>query len=388
MSHRHSCERCRRQKVRCLRDPENVHKPSPGQSIQRCTRCAKAGTACVYNLRLRTKRPGSNAKGNTTAGNQKLPSAVKKEPSSSPFNPVEEETSPYQMEFDSFNWDQLSMFSPTQLGMGEHPPNTADAAPFDLDMNNSTVPALPTDKSGVLGDGQWWSGVPTPPSSSPKLEVRDDHIPAVDSLQRLTAQATTVSGQAMAATRHLLSPGSAPPTVLSVHVNEAFEGTKALVRIITDIMAMSSPCNSGDRSDGSCKSLEIGGLVLTTLACHQHLLAFFRAICDSIERCVESGADDSRNGSFLSGDGPPPTAQFTMVLQLLVHLSNRLDKSLFPARPPSPVSSEEPEEAIVPGTADISSIAQTLVRAMPNHHLKLRQTILQLQARMERLESF
>ncbi|KAK4229589.1 hypothetical protein QBC38DRAFT_471648 [Podospora fimiseda] len=388
MSHRHSCERCRRQKVRCLRDSESGEKPSPGQSIQRCMRCAKAGAACVYNLRLRTRRPGTTS----TKGKTGPPSSsVKVENSPSETTIEEEEASPQQMDFDSINWDHFSMFSPM------------DALPLDFEMNHhdsnnpepmSAVSTLPAaERNEVFADGQWWNGVPTPPSSSPKIELGDNQLCTTDFLQRLTAQATTVSAQAMAATRLLLSPGSAPPTVLSVHVNEAFEGTKTLVRIVNDIAAVSSSCSS-DNSDGSCKSLEIGALVLTTLSTHHHLLAFFKAICDSIERSVESVRDDKGNGSSLHGDGPPPTAQFTMVLQLLVHLSNRLDRSLFPVRPESPISPfSDPDEVQVGvvdliGISSVAQVAQALVGAMPNNHVKLRQTIFQLQARMERLEIF
>ncbi|KAK4168084.1 hypothetical protein QBC43DRAFT_127902 [Cladorrhinum sp. PSN259] len=404
MSHRHSCERCRQQKVRCLRDSQTTQKPSPGQSIPKCSRCAKAGTTCVYSLRLRTRRPGSGTGGSISTVNPSLPAAVEKEPT--PFDQAEEDTSPYQLDFDGFNWDQLSMFSPMQIGMGVQSQTAVETVVLDLDMSNGTATPLSAERNRIPGDEQWWSGVPSPPSLSPSHEVGDDRMSSADSLSGLTAQATTVSAHAVSATRLLLSPGSAPPTVSSPHVNEAFEGTRTLVRIINNIVAMSS--DGGDdletRPDGSCKAAEIGGLVLTTLACHQHLLAFFRAICESIERCVESVADDKGNGSStLHGNGPPSTAQFTMVLQLLVHLINRLDRSLFPARPPSPVPSSstsayggagmdmvlsEADEMLLPDTAGIPSIAQALVRAMPSDHLKLRHTILQLQARMERLEAF
>lgn len=365
-------------------------------------------------MRLRIRHPGSSTRGSISAVSQSLPSAVEKYPT--PFDSVEEDGSTYQLDFDGFNWDQLPVLPPMQLGMGGQPRSAVDHVSFDLDMNHGTV----AERSGAPGDGQWWSGVPSPLSLSPKPEAGDENIPAADSLQELTSQATAVSAQAVSATRLLLRPGSAPPTVSSAHVNEAFEGTRTLVRIINNIVAMASPGDSGDeieaaRGDGGCRAADIGGLVLTMLACHQHLLAFFRAICDSIERCVESVADEKRPpgggcGSSLHGDGPPSIAQFTMVLQLLVHLINRLDRCLFPARPSSPVSSSsssnsayggasgggglnlvltgQEAEDIVPDTAGIPRFAQALVRAMPDDHLRLRRTILQLQARMERLEAF
>jgi len=56
MSHRQSCDRCRQQKVRCLRDEaqqENSNPSSPGRaSLSQCERCAKAGVDCVYSCML------------------------------------------------------------------------------------------------------------------------------------------------------------------------------------------------------------------------------------------------------------------------------------------------------------------------------------------------
>ncbi|KAL8364894.1 hypothetical protein RB595_003940 [Gaeumannomyces hyphopodioides] len=422
MSHRHSCERCRQQKVRCLRDSETMQKPSPGQSIPKCSRCAKAGTTCVYSLRLRTRRPGPNAGTGVTIVGQGLQSAADKYPT--PFDSVDEDASPYQLDIDTFNWDQMTVFSPMPLGLVAEARGSVDHFGLDLDMTAGG--------GGLPGESQWWGGVPpSPPLSSPKPEPDDydEAMPPEDSLQGLTSQATAVSARAVSTTRRLQRPGSAPPTVSSALVNEAFEGTKTLVRVINSVVAMAPPppspnvstahsSNSSNSSDGdemeaAAARSASGGLVLTTLACHQHLLAFFRAICESIERFVESVADGKRptggpspSSSSLHGDGPPSTAQFTMVLQLLVHLINRLDRCLFPAGPASLFSSsaasayggaaglnpdlvlagQEGDE--VPDTTGIPSLAQALVRAMPADHLKLRRTISELQARMESLEAF
>src|SRR5262249_31599785 len=49
-AHRQSCDRCRQQKVRCLRD-NNTSVPGPGgvSASLLCDRCAKAGADCVYS---------------------------------------------------------------------------------------------------------------------------------------------------------------------------------------------------------------------------------------------------------------------------------------------------------------------------------------------------
>lgn len=51
MSYRQSCDRCRQQKVRCLREePQAVDNDAPsGQHLPPCDRCTKAGVACVYS---------------------------------------------------------------------------------------------------------------------------------------------------------------------------------------------------------------------------------------------------------------------------------------------------------------------------------------------------
>ncbi|KNG48004.1 hypothetical protein DDE82_002269 [Stemphylium lycopersici] len=399
MSHRHSCERCRQQKVRCLRDSQVSQEPSPGQSIPQCSRCAKAGTACIYSLRVKTRRPGSTVDGGQPAISQSSTPSIKNP--SIPFSSMDEYESLYQVDFDGFNWGQPPLFSSMQSSMTKQ-------VEMDLSMTNHTT----AQTSGTHSDGQWCIDTPSMLYSSPNPEFYRETIAAADSFQELMSQATVVSAQAASATRLLLHPESTPPTVSSAHVNEAFEGTKTLVRIIYEIMSIASPNDSGYeleavRCDGGCRSADIGALVLTTLACHQHLLAFFKAICDSIERFVESAGDAKRFsqvGSSLHGDGLPSTAQFTMVLQLLVHLINRLDRCLFPTRPSSPVSSSSASacggsgmdilvsrhdsDDVMPDTAGIPSLAHALVRAMPGEHVRLRQAILQLQARMETLEAF
>src|SRR4051794_13920655 len=53
MSQRQSCNRCRQQKVRCLRDEaprgESIPSSSGRPTLSRCERCTKAGVECVYS---------------------------------------------------------------------------------------------------------------------------------------------------------------------------------------------------------------------------------------------------------------------------------------------------------------------------------------------------
>ncbi|KAL7945267.1 hypothetical protein V8C42DRAFT_322651 [Trichoderma barbatum] len=53
MSHRQSCDRCRQQKVRCLRNNGQRGQTNPlspyRTSFSQCERCIKAGTDCIYS---------------------------------------------------------------------------------------------------------------------------------------------------------------------------------------------------------------------------------------------------------------------------------------------------------------------------------------------------
>ena len=353
----------------------------------------------MNTVRVKTRRPGSTVDGGPSAISQSSTPSI--ENHSIPFSSMDEYESLYQVDFDGFNWGQPPLFSSMQSSMVEQ-------AETDLSMTNH----ITGQASEAHRDEQWCMDTPSMLYTSPKPGFYRESMATADSFQELMSQATVVSAQAASATRLLLHPGSTPPTVSSAHVNEAFEGTKTLVRIIHEIMAIASPSDSeyeleAVRYDGDCRSADIGALVLTTLACHQHLLAFFKSICDSIERFVESAGTAKRSshiGSSLHGDELPSTVQSTMVLQLLVHLINRLDRCLFPTRPSSPVSSSstsvcggsgmdilvsrQESEDVMSDTTGIPSLAQALVRAMPSEHVRLRQALLELQARMETLEAF
>ncbi|KAL5340286.1 hypothetical protein BJX70DRAFT_128690 [Aspergillus crustosus] len=52
MSHRQSCDRCRQQKVRCIRDEAQAQRGAsyPDRaSLAPCERCSKAGVDCIYS---------------------------------------------------------------------------------------------------------------------------------------------------------------------------------------------------------------------------------------------------------------------------------------------------------------------------------------------------
>ncbi|KAI1736363.1 hypothetical protein F4680DRAFT_469255 [Xylaria scruposa] len=276
-------------------------------------------------------------------------------------------------------WDaNLQPFSPTSLN-SLAAPSGADAALA------STTPST-TDDCDDSEDGD------------------DDKGPT----DAVSSQLTSLSQRATRAIRQLERPGRAPLTVSSPEVNVALEDTNALLRIITII-------TTPDRDDAPFDSATTNyGLAFLALACHQHLVALFRAICDAIHRCLQSKKEkqqqDGWNGQH--GDvGPSSVAQFVMVLQLLMHLINRIDRSLFqdkslmwhgvrlstggnitPITPDmangntiDPILSETARGGSSP-QGGLLVLVHDIVGKIPNEHDKLRRLIQELQTEMEHSE--
>ncbi len=162
-----------------------------------------------------------------------------------------------------------------------------------------------------------------------------------------------------------------------------------MIRIINDISA----ALDGDKGQAV---LDVG-LIFMALASHQHLLALFRGICNAINRCLDSivaGHEQQQQG--LHDNKSSAVAQCVMVLQLLMHMINRLDQSLFRSRVSSESSRQvtpvTPTTHIHPlfidakesgGSQGLPSLAQSLVVSIPDEHVKLRSVIEELQRRIE-----
>jgi hypothetical protein len=208
--------------------------------------------------------------------------------------------------------------------------------------------------------------------------------------------------------RRLVRPGREPLTVSSPEVNEALEDTNTLIRIINDITAP-------DRDDITLDQTTTDyGLAFSTLACHQHIIALFQAICDAIHRCLRANKEHQQHHDRREQHndvGPCSVAQFVMVLQLLIHLINRMDRSLFQTNPSmwhgaglstgAQISPVTPNLANQHTTESIHSeaaaggsspsggllvLVQDILGTIPNEHEKLRQVIKKLQTEMEHSE--
>ncbi|KAF5695670.1 fungal zn(2)-Cys(6) binuclear cluster domain-containing protein [Fusarium denticulatum] len=297
------------------------------------------------------------------------------------------------LDYDNFNWHQTGTMAQADLDLED----TSQSINPDLKMSNDFMAGM----DAHLDEGQWWNE--TTPIQTPvsNADVSDDRA-TPSFLQELTSQAMAVSTKTISATIALHHPRSAPPTVSSQYVNQAFDGTRTLVRIINTISMIISGENDENTSEGeSCCG--IGGLALTTLACQQHLLGLFKAICKSIEHCVDKKSREKTafgisHSSSLIGDPAPSSAQFTMVLQLLVHLINRLDRCLFTGiqTMPSPTDKyqggmdltrlEKNADELGSDRRSIAGFAQGSITGLSLEYHRLRQIISQLQGLMDTLE--
>jgi uncharacterized membrane protein YgcG len=299
------------------------------------------------------------------------------------------------------------------------------------DLTDLTIPLLETTMPS-FDDGDPYGWTTNNPSFTYNRDCDDDRIQEVSpplsrdegngndtTVDALAAQLMALSTQATRATRELDRTGTATPlTVNSPVVNEAFEAANALVRIINSIPLATSTyttCSSSHQPpprDESERQLQQQqqpatdyGLVFLALASHQHILALFRAVCDSIQRSLGSIAPGSaqRQQALHSSDGAS-SAQFVMVLQLVMHLINRVGRSLRMgsrggAAAGSSSSSSSHHELLTFGLEGgeesgggggsssnsqcVVDLAQLMLRTLPDEHVKLRQVIQGLQTCME-----
>ncbi|KAL5325445.1 hypothetical protein ACEPPN_006570 [Leptodophora sp. 'Broadleaf-Isolate-01'] len=209
--------------------------------------------------------------------------------------------------------------------------------------------------------------------------------------ETLTEQLMKLSNWATGATRELeCAITTTPLTVNSPVVNEAFEAANAFVRIINSIPLADSTYGSSQPSsrDGSERQLPTEYCpIFLALASHQHILALFRAVCDSIKRSLGSifqSVQPQQQALHAAGSS---SAQFIMVLQLIMHLLNRIDRSL---RMESRKNTDQHDLTFGPegdgesgSSQSIIDSAQVMLSTLPDEHVKLREVIQELQACIE-----
>ncbi|KAJ4293291.1 hypothetical protein N0V90_008573 [Kalmusia sp. IMI 367209] len=386
MSHRQSCNRCRQQKAEL-----RFLVASDAQKQAWIVFTARSNRRSAQTSVRRGTDPGPSSLNDTTWFEQGLNGPLYPGvPSLSVGTDFSDLVGQFTNLDDSgtvagFNcWDaNIQPFSPTSLD-SLAAPSAADTAPTCI----STAPST--------------------------LDGREDNEDVVDDdkdpTNALSSQLTSLSQRAARATRNIVRPGRAPLTVSSPEVNEALEDTNTLIRIMNDITTSDREVVSLDSTTTDC------GLAFSALASHQHLVALFRAICDAIHGTLQSKKEQQQLSNRQQSDmGPSSVAQFVMVLQLLMHLINRMDRSLFQntsstwqsSRPSTSSQNSGHTTPVTPTMfnnhatdatqSDAASggsspgggllfLVQDIVGTIPNEHEKLRQMILKLQTEMEHSE--
>ncbi|KAI0097586.1 hypothetical protein GGR51DRAFT_578026 [Nemania sp. FL0031] len=407
MLHRQSCDRCRQQKVRCRRDESqrwnNSSSPEKGPP-SRCERCAKAAVDCVYSLKRRSKRrashhrqssitlqagqnpdPRSRSLSNGWIGQEVQGPSYSGGPLLSPNITV---------------GDRLSQF-PSVFGEGEAIDGFHS---WDADLqglpSSSLNPLIPPSTSNAA------LALPTSITSSSHGEDEDSECEdedEEDASDTPYSQLTALSDRATRAMRSLARPGRAPLTASSPEVNGALEDTNTLIRIIGGIIAPQVHEDSyRDPTTTNC------GLVFSAFACHQHLIALFRAICEVIHRSLQATEEQQKKQPGSRTDMEPSSvAHCVMVLQLLTHLVNRIDRSLFQGSPAiargpfggyiTPTTPEggnshtmafgsgieRGERGDSSSAGGLLGLVHEIIGTIPSEHEKLRETIRRLQTEME-----
>jgi hypothetical protein len=206
--------------------------------------------------------------------------------------------------------------------------------------------------------------------------------------ETLTARLMKLSNRAVGAARELeCAVITTPLTVNSPVVNEAFEAANALVQIVNSIPLADSTYGSSQPLSRERKVPIEYSLIFQALAAHQHVLALFRAICDSIKRSLGSILQETElQQQSLHGAGSS-SAQFIMVLQLIMHLVNRIGRSLRIGSRRSTDQSMLTSHA--EGGEEIGSLqgiidsAQVMLRTLPDEHVELSEVIQKLQVCIE-----
>ncbi|CAH0051606.1 unnamed protein product [Clonostachys solani] len=352
---RQSCDRCRQQKVRCLKNWEtSVTTSADSDYFSACERCTKADVPCVYSTKQRRRR----SKGDDVTSLRR-----KADPSQGLAGMLT------NRDVEGFDFNNLMALSTNVSCLGD-----SEAYSWINSLEGTTC-------QGDSADRTPEDPVTTGPT--PSWE---------EGKETLTRQLLKLSNWAIDATHELESAVVPTPLVVGSSVlNEAYEATDTLVRILDSF----SPANGTyrrwsrplPRDESDPQQNPVISPVFLALASHQHILALFRALCDCIKRSLRSVARiPEPQQQSLHGAGSS-SAQFTMVLQLMMHLLNRLGRGL---RIGNRRDTDQGELMVEPGGDEeggslrgIVGSAQAMLKTLPEEHLKLGAVIQELQAHIE-----
>ncbi|KAJ1338625.1 RNA polymerase II-specific transcription factor-like protein [Microdochium nivale] len=334
-SHRQSCDRCRQQKVRCLRDNDaSVPGPGRGSASLLCDRCAKAGAECRYSEKQRGYRRRCSVRSSSEAGSTDIFDLAPAfghidATSTSSTAPSHVMTALMGHPYSDLHLDGTET---TAGGFSGFDAPDAEHHLLSLEMPPASCESLAT----LLAEAVSASCMSAAPfcnnatAPAPLMETKPDHE---DKRSLLFSQLTAVSERAMRTTCRLsrgsgTNSGATALMVSSPEVNEALEDTNTLISTVNDIMTAAATAGC----DGSMTATDCAGLAFSALACHQNLMTLFRAICDAIKSRLQAKGEEREQQLYTaqnnSGVGPLNVAQFVMVLQLLMHLISRMGRIL------------------------------------------------------------
>ncbi|KAI0377620.1 hypothetical protein F5Y04DRAFT_173998 [Hypomontagnella monticulosa] len=358
MSNRQSCDRCRQQKARCTRVDSSHDNADP---YLPCERCTKAGALCLYSPKQKSGRPAAPSLAHNHTNSHHASLRLLRCPHESPVissigrqGPARRQTQGLDISVPN-NGLGCNVFHhphmPNQTETGLSPLNTDDISGWE-EAHLIPGPSVPT-VQGLQDSHQ---------QMSPEQDMASQSSGAASSYEDGSPEAWTARLASLATwttqTAKNLSPSniSTPLTVSSPQVDQVFDGTNTLLHILDSISgvlyAASSPPSSPESASEAVASklTRDPGLIFLVLACHQRLLDSFKAICNSIRQSLHSMEPirAEQRGTMpwkrtLHGDeGLPCVAQFVMVLQLVSHLLNQLDRAL---NPTPIVSGQEPSSS-------------------------------------------
>ena len=403
---RYSCDRCRQQKSRC---PKVWDLPtlvsSAANYLTPCERCTKADVPCVYSCKSRV--PLVFFLHYSRTGRLTTSFAVKqrsRRPKGEDVSPTKGNTGLGQdlsilssSEVAEYNLDDMMMPSleTTIACMDDGDVYCGNDNPdliYHGDSDSWTQPSSGTGTS-ALGTN------PTTLSSSSQDEGKEE---------TLTEQLMRMSNWAIVATRELECTSTpAPLTVNSPVVSVAFAAANTLVRVINNILLAGST-STGTSTDGSSPQPSSSSSppteyspIFLALASHQHMLALFRVFCDCIKRSLDSISEEAMQmqpeeeqglHAAAGSSSSSASAQFSMVLQLILHLLNRISRSLRMGEKRRRSTSTDPYaydltfgmesrglEDRNSSSRSIIDSAQLMLRTLPDEHGRLREVIRELQ---------
>lgn len=299
--------------------------------------------------------------------------------------PLAEEVNLYRFGLEDIHWDRIMACPSAQLVMASQLGSQVNHTNPCLNSGNDTTEAA------LVCDS---NHVPTYPSNVRQEDNEIDTSMSTTALLQTLQQQIMMLNSDILSVKHQLLSDRSPASVSSLCVSKALEGTKTWLRIVQGMLSITTPVEPhGAPKEAAvgvnCASADLGAMTMMILAGHQNLLSLFGAICGSIEQNLRTMTDrrDSHSSKILlQHEALPSAAQFTMVLQLLLHLVNRVDRVLLSTRDASDGGMEPLHEPHKRSSMGILSLTQSLIQTMPYAHASLQKTILALQARVEALD--